>query len=264
MSASLRVRLAATAEPGRTTTPHARSHGPAANRSTGGTGSRTVGPDSEGPVHQGRVGTVLWFTVRASASLGGRGQPHSTFLRAIHEMCMSAGQQGRHWAALALRGLWVCGCPCLQKCQCLGVRGHMAERPHWLSDPAARRRAQCALRPAVGARARASARHRPHRDRGFSGQTSGADPLTPETTQGPGRRFRETPAPRWPLCLPSALLDVPTNLGQGPAGPRADGRVPAVTEAQAAAKAHDSGEERYLGGLPGCSDLGGHPRGGKQ
>lgn len=104
MSASLRVRLAATAEPGRTTTPHARSHGPAANRSTGGTGSRTVGPDSEGPVHQGRVGTVLWFTVRASASLGGRGQPHSTFLRAIHEMCMSAGQQGRHWAALALRG----------------------------------------------------------------------------------------------------------------------------------------------------------------
>lgn len=135
----------------------------------------------------------------------------------------------------------MCGCPCLQKCQCLGVRGHMAERPHWLSDPAAGRRAPCALRPAVGARARASARHRPHRDRGFSGQTSGADPLTPETTQGPGRRFRETPAPRWPLCLPSALLDVPTNLGQGPAGPRADGRVPAVTEAQAAAKAHDSG-----------------------
>lgn len=37
-----------------------------------------------------------------------------------------------------------------------------------------------------------------------------------------------------------------------------------MTEAQAAAKAHDSGEERYLGGLPGCSDLGGQPRGGKQ
>lgn len=62
----------------------------------------------------------------------------------------------------------------------------------------------------------------------------------------------------------SALLHAPANLGQGPAGPSADGRVPAVTEVQGATKAQGSGEQRYLGGLPGCGDLGGWPGGGKQ